>query len=215
MNSWKRSKLEKLLRPGTTNSKLPISLRWKFLGLFRQFWPRRMPKNWCVNIQAILTLCQKTLKTAGTLTCFLFKNHVTSSLETIIDEGKEVKHSEFAQKIEKIFEDPSKINKKVKHLHCRWHSQLTPDVVESCYPPIIQSGGKYDFKIGVEPDDNVIHFGTIVCSIGMWSPVVLVNFMQELVSNRIATISLVPILWIQPKNKRRTTVSWWKFTQCY
>jgi len=97
----------------------------------------------------------KTLKTAGTLTCFLFKNHVTSSLETIIDEGKEVKHSEFAQKIEKIFEDPSKINKK-----------LTPDVVESCYPPIIQSGGKYDLKIGVEPDENTIHFGTIVCSIG-------------------------------------------------
>jgi nucleosome binding factor SPN SPT16 subunit len=38
--------------------------------------------------------------------------------------------------------------------------------VESCYIPIIQSGGKYDLKLSATNDDENLHFGTIVCALG-------------------------------------------------
>jgi nucleosome binding factor SPN SPT16 subunit len=44
--------------------------------------------------------------------------------------------------------------------------QLTADLVESCYTPIIQSGGVYDLKPSAVSNDDLLHFGTIVCSLG-------------------------------------------------
>lgn len=38
--------------------------------------------------------------------------------------------------------------------------------LETCYPPIIQSGGNYSLKFTVVSDKNYLHFGTIVCSFG-------------------------------------------------
>ena len=35
-----------------------------------------------------------------------------------------------------------------------------------CYPPIIQSGGKYSLKFSAATDKNVLHFGAIVCCLG-------------------------------------------------
>jgi nucleosome binding factor SPN SPT16 subunit len=44
--------------------------------------------------------------------------------------------------------------------------QLTADLVESCYTPIIQSGGVYDLKPSAVSNDDQLHFGTIICSLG-------------------------------------------------
>lgn len=36
-----------------------------------------------------------------------------------------------------------------------------------CYPAIIQSGGNYSLKFSAESDKNNLHFGAIVCSLGV------------------------------------------------
>jgi hypothetical protein len=52
----------------------------------------------------------------------VLKNTLVPELETIIDENQKIKHITLAEKTEKIFEDPTKISKKV-----------TPMVVTSNY----------------------------------------------------------------------------------
>ena len=49
---------------------------------------------------------------------------------------------------------------------CACVVQLTADLVESCYTPIIQSGGVYDLKPSAVSNDDQLHFGTIICSLG-------------------------------------------------
>jgi nucleosome binding factor SPN SPT16 subunit len=43
---------------------------------------------------------------------------------------------------------------------------LTAEIVESCYTPIIQSGGVYDLKPSAVSNDQNLHFGTIICALG-------------------------------------------------
>jgi nucleosome binding factor SPN SPT16 subunit len=38
--------------------------------------------------------------------------------------------------------------------------------VEMCYPPIVQSGGNFQLKFSAVSDDNKLHFGVIICSLG-------------------------------------------------
>lgn len=40
------------------------------------------------------------------------------------------------------------------------------DLVEICYPAIIQSGGSYNLKFSAQSDKNNLHFGTIICALG-------------------------------------------------
>lgn len=51
--------------------------------------------------------------------------------------------------------DPSKINLK-----------LTADTVESCYDPIVQSGGHYDIKLSAQSDTNYLTGNVILVSLG-------------------------------------------------
>jgi nucleosome binding factor SPN SPT16 subunit len=40
-------------------------------------------------------------------------------------------------------------------------------LIEACYPPIIQSGGKYDLRPSAKSDDQNLHAGTIITSFGV------------------------------------------------
>ena len=57
--------------------------------------------------------------------------------------------------MERIIYDPNLINVKV-----------ASDVVESCYTPIIQSGGKYDIKVSAQSNVDNLSPDIIICSIG-------------------------------------------------
>ncbi len=63
---------------------------------------------------------------------------VVAKLEGIIDEGKPTKHAKLAEATDKVITDPAKINVKLKPENC-----------DVAYPPIIQSGGKYDLKVSL------------------------------------------------------------------
>ena len=57
--------------------------------------------------------------------------------------------------IESLIHDPSKINVKV-----------SKDVVESCFSPIIQSGGDYDIRVSAVSNSKNMKFDVIICSLG-------------------------------------------------
>eukprot|EP01117_Protostelium_nocturnum_P003300 TRINITY_DN1426_c0_g1_i2.p1 TRINITY_DN1426_c0_g1~~TRINITY_DN1426_c0_g1_i2.p1 ORF type:complete len:1012 (-),score=450.37 TRINITY_DN1426_c0_g1_i2:224-3259(-) len=97
----------------------------------------------------------KNIKTAATIAAHILKSQLLPKIETIIDEEQKTSHTTLAEDMDKIFRDPSKISKK-----------LNPDHVDSCYTPLVLSGGKYDLKPGQENNSDNLHFGTIVCHVG-------------------------------------------------
>jgi nucleosome binding factor SPN SPT16 subunit len=75
---------------------------------------------------------------------------------TIVDEDKKVKHSKFAEGIEHSYVHNAKL----------LPPQVDPDSVELCYDPIVQSGKDYQLKFSTVSNDDILQFGTILCSFG-------------------------------------------------
>jgi len=66
-----------------------------------------------------------------------------------------ITHESLAVKTESIIGDPSKIGVKV-----------AKELVESCFFPIIQSGGKYDIRVSASSDAENLSYDVILCSLG-------------------------------------------------
>ncbi|CAN0565628.1 unnamed protein product, partial [Ectocarpus sp. 12 AP-2014] len=64
-------------------------------------------------------------------------------------------HEKLAQEVQDIIEDPSKIKLNVAR-----------DLVESCYFPIVQSGGHYQLKASAQSDERNLSYDVILCSMG-------------------------------------------------
>jgi len=57
------------------------------------------------------------MRLSADITSALFKRYVIMELETIIDEEKQITHSEFADQIERFLSDSPKAMKKIKAPH--------------------------------------------------------------------------------------------------
>ncbi|TMW55175.1 hypothetical protein Poli38472_013937 [Pythium oligandrum] len=97
----------------------------------------------------------ESIRWAGALTSKIFKNKFMEDMEVIIDDEKSVSHEKISTDIEEVFEDPSKIK-----------VTIDPVDIEPCYPPIIQSGGKYDLKPSAQSSSDVLKYDVIICSLG-------------------------------------------------
>ncbi|KAH6820058.1 global transcription factor C [Perilla frutescens var. hirtella] len=98
------------------------------------------------------------VKKAAYLTSSVMKYFVVPKLEKIIDEEKKVTHSSLTDDTEKVIIEPAKIKVKLK-----------ADNVDICYPPIFQSGGKFDLKpSATSNDENLFYDSTsvIICAMG-------------------------------------------------
>ena len=95
------------------------------------------------------------LKKSSVLSNKVLKHGFVPRIEEVIDNETIVTHEKIASEIEEIIEDPSKINLNVPKNN-----------VESCYFPIIQSGGNYDFKVSAQSSDENVKFNVITVSLG-------------------------------------------------
>ncbi|KAG9509703.1 FACT complex subunit spt16, partial [Fragariocoptes setiger] len=95
------------------------------------------------------------VKKACELSEYLYTKYVCPQLETIIDEEKVISHSKLSQRIIRAASDKK---------YLKGHD---PDIVDTCYDPIIQSGGNYNLRFKTISDDSNIHFGFIICNLGM------------------------------------------------
>ncbi|XP_057869393.2 FACT complex subunit SPT16 isoform X1 [Cryptomeria japonica] len=98
------------------------------------------------------------IKKAAFLSASVLKNVVLPRLEVVIDDEKKVTHSELMDDTEKAVLDPQKAKVKLK-----------ADNVDICYPPVFQSGGKFDLRPGAVSNDDYLYYdatGVIICAIG-------------------------------------------------
>ncbi|KAJ6809960.1 FACT complex subunit SPT16-like [Iris pallida] len=98
------------------------------------------------------------VRKAAYLTSSVMKNFVVPKLEKIIDEEKKVSHSTLMDDTEKVILEPLKVKVKLK-----------AENVDICYPPIFQSGGKFDIKPSASSNDDDLYYDStsvIICAIG-------------------------------------------------
>ncbi|KAK8968380.1 FACT complex subunit SPT16 [Platanthera guangdongensis] len=98
------------------------------------------------------------VRKAAYLTSTVMKNFVVPKLEQTIDEEKKVSHSSLMEETEKAIQDPIKLKVKLK-----------ADNVDICYPPILQSGGKFDLRPSASCNDDNLYYesaSVILCALG-------------------------------------------------
>ncbi|RID45656.1 hypothetical protein BRARA_I02363, partial [Brassica rapa] len=98
------------------------------------------------------------VKKAAYLASSVMKNVVVPKLEKAIDEERDVTHSLLMRLTEKAILDPTKAGVKLK-----------PECVDICYPPIFQSGGKFDLKPSAVSNDDLLAYdpgSIIICGVG-------------------------------------------------
>jgi len=98
---------------------------------------------------------QACVKRAAIFSAVVMQKHVVQKLEGVVDEEKKIAHEKLAEETEDVFQEPSKLGVK-----------LSPEFLESCYTPIIQSGGKFDLKPSAFSNGDNLYYGTITCSLG-------------------------------------------------
>jgi nucleosome binding factor SPN SPT16 subunit len=92
---------------------------------------------------------------AAILSNKVMKHGFVAKMETIVDEDSLIPHSNLCRDVESIVTDPSKIDIKVQK-----------GFVDSCFSPIIQSGGKYDIRVSAQSDDSHLKPDIVICSLG-------------------------------------------------
>lgn len=95
------------------------------------------------------------LKKSSVLSNKVMKHGCVKKLEDIVDSDKSITHEALATYIEEILEDPSKISLNVPK-----------EDVQSCYFPIIQSGGNYELKVSAQSTDEKLSHDVILVSLG-------------------------------------------------
>lgn len=82
---------------------------------------------------------------------------LVKELTTIIDKEKKVSHKKLS----------AKLNDAISKDASRFIENLDARLVDTCYVPIIQSGGNYNLKFATVSNDDDIHCGIIVSSLGI------------------------------------------------
>eukprot|EP00566_Odontella_aurita_P036470 CAMPEP_0113591852 /NCGR_PEP_ID=MMETSP0015_2-20120614/37504_1 /TAXON_ID=2838 /ORGANISM="Odontella" /LENGTH=1043 /DNA_ID=CAMNT_0000498289 /DNA_START=184 /DNA_END=3311 /DNA_ORIENTATION=- /assembly_acc=CAM_ASM_000160 len=95
------------------------------------------------------------IKKSSVLSNKVLKHGVIPRIEEIIDSEQSITHEALANEIESTVEDPSKIKLKVPK-----------EDVQTCYFPIVQSGGEYDLKISAQPTEKALKYDVITVSLG-------------------------------------------------
>ncbi|XP_071546474.1 FACT complex subunit spt16-like [Panulirus ornatus] len=96
-----------------------------------------------------------TIKKACYATVDVFSKYLKEQIMDIIDRDRKVKHAKLAEGVEQAMIDK------------KYVGNYDTQQIEPCYPPIIQSGGNYALKFSVKSDKNPMHFGAIVCCMGV------------------------------------------------
>eukprot|EP00897_Mesotaenium_endlicherianum_P010392 jgi/Mesen1/9381/ME000610S08682 len=98
------------------------------------------------------------IKKAAHLSSTVLKLYVVSKLEEVIDDEKKVTHAKLMEDTEAVILEPAKIKVKLKAENC-----------DLAYPPVLQSGGKFDLKASAGSSDDELFYdtmGVIICALG-------------------------------------------------
>lgn len=112
-----------------------------------------------------------TVKKACLVTVDVFTKYLKDHIMEIIDADKKVKHAKLAEGVEQALTDK------------KYVSGVDTSQLDMCYPAIIQSGGNYSLKFSAISDKNHLHFGAIICSLGVRYKSYCSNIVRTLLVN--------------------------------
>lgn len=88
------------------------------------------------------------MKRAALLCTQALEKSLLAKIEDVVDNGSKISHAKLAQNGEAAVLDPAKaLDVKVKS-----------ENVQIAHPFVVQSGGKYDLKVGASVDDERLHY---------------------------------------------------------
>jgi len=161
------SKLIESIKGSKKGKTMGVFAKDKFPGSFMDQWRDALKKESfeTADLTAVFGYLMapkedsemSVVKKAAGLSSDIFSKYLKEQIMDIIDGDKKKSHSKLSKDIEDQIQ-----NKDNKLL-----SGMDKSAIDTCYPPIIQSGGNYKLKFSVVSDKENIHFGAIICSLGV------------------------------------------------
>lgn len=158
----------------TAGSTVAMVLKDKFKGKFMDewnaIWSTKESSFTKVDAAAGLSLVletkeeselQNTRRAASSSAVML--EHFSDEMASIIDQEKNITNSQLSEKIEEKIDDAKFFAARKKRLG----SDFSPEALDWCYSPIIQSGGSYDLRPSAQSDDKQLLGGVILASLGL------------------------------------------------
>ena len=93
----------------------------------------------------------------------LLTEYFLEEMSEILDEEKKVAHKQLAAKVDEKIDDV----KFFQGLKTKLPADFDAAQLDWIYGPIVQSGGNYDMKLTAQPDENMLHAGTIIAGLGL------------------------------------------------
>lgn len=111
----------------------------------------------------------RAVREASRASCAVLTHYFLDEMTAVLDEEKKVSHKAFSDKIYNKIEDPKFLLKQMQKFAAS-NSFSTKDFdplqLDWATPPLIQSGGDYDLKFTKDADNQNIHGGVLVASLG-------------------------------------------------
>ena len=95
------------------------------------------------------------IKKSSVLSNKVMKHGCIPRMEEIIDSELKVSHEQLSTEFDAMIEDPSTINLKVPK-----------EDVQSCYFPVVQSGGEYDIRLSAQSTSEPLKYDVVTISLG-------------------------------------------------
>jgi nucleosome binding factor SPN SPT16 subunit len=92
----------------------------------------------------------------------LMSEYFVEEMSEVLDENKPITHNSLSKKIDEKIDD-AKFFRTLKNIP----SGFEASQLDWAYPPCVQSGGKFNIKSHVEPDQNNLHPGVIIADFGL------------------------------------------------
>ncbi|KAI9224251.1 FACT complex subunit-domain-containing protein [Blastocladiella britannica] len=105
----------------------------------------------------------KLMAIAAKTAAAIMQNHFYDAIMAIVEEQRSATHEDMATVMDSILADQiAKFAKKYK-----FPADADLGLLEWCYFPVVQSGGKYDLRPSASSDTEPLHVGAILCSLGV------------------------------------------------
>eukprot|EP01084_Bolivina_argentea_P023878 44596_1 len=118
-----------------------------------------------ISLGSVLVLAQKDkeelemMQMSSIITSKYMQLGLIDALEDVIEQDATISHVDISKQISEKIDDPSKLKLKVK---------CEPDDLEEIFPPVIQSGGKYEIEVRrAESDERNLSPDIVVTSMAL------------------------------------------------
>lgn len=146
------------------------SFQGKFINEWEPIWKSAKEGLETVDIASALSQAfeikdedeLKKLRLASKLSTS-FMDFFQNEMVGIVDDEAKISNNQLSEKVENKIDDEKYLNTLKKKLS----SELDINQLDWCYTPIVQSGGKYDLRPSAQSNDDQLHGGVIVASLGI------------------------------------------------